>query len=331
MKTMLIAEVGSVHDGSFGNACRLIEAARDCGAHAVKFQTHLAEAETLENAPSPSYFKAESRISYFKRTAFTREQWHQLSECAKSCGIVFLSSPFSLEAVDLLEEIEMPIYKIPSGEVTNLPLLRKIAKLGKPVLLSSGMSTWDELDRAMSCLKGLVPVTPMQCTSEYPCPPQSVGLNILTEMKHRYGMPVGYSDHTLGFSAPFAAAALGAVVIEKHFTFSRSMYGSDAKHSMEPQEFKILSKGLNEIWTMLESPVDKSDVSSLQAMKDIFEKSIVTSKALKKGTVLGPEHLAFKKPGTGISAAKYSEVLGRQLAVELSKDHLISESDFQSM
>ena len=170
----IIAEIGSVHDGSFGGACKLIEAAAACGADAVKFQTHIAEAESLPNAPSPAYFNAEPRLAYFKRTGFTPEQWRKLAECAKSVGIIFLSSPFSLEAVDLLETIDMPVYKIPSGEVTNIPLLERVAQTGKPVLLSSGMSDWKELDAAVRIFKDKVPLTVLQCSSAYPCPPERV-------------------------------------------------------------------------------------------------------------------------------------------------------------
>jgi N,N'-diacetyllegionaminate synthase len=326
---MLIAEIGSVHDGSFGNAGKLIEAAAACGADAVKFQTHIAEAETLADAPMPPYFKGEPRMPYFRRTGFSLSQWKELGARAVENKVIFLSSPFSLEAVDLLEEVGMKMYKIPSGENTNLPMLRHIAKTKKPVMLSSGMSSWGELDRAVEALQGGGPLTVMQCSTAYPCPPERVGLNVLQEMKARYGCAIGYSDHTLGYAAPIAAAALGATVIEKHFTFSRLMYGSDAKHSMEPAEFKILSQSLREVWAMLANPVDKSDVSRYQEMKDIFEKSVVTAAELAAGTVLRWEDLAFKKPGTGISAAKAETVVGRKLRRDLAKDYMLKPEDLE--
>jgi len=325
---LLIAEAGSVHDGSFGNAKKLIDAAAKSGAGAIKFQTHIAEAETLPNAPNPSYFQAEDRSTYFKRTGFTFEQWRELAAHAKERGLVFLSSPFSLEAVDLLEKLGMEAYKIPSGEVTNIPLLEHIAATGKPTLLSSGMSSWSELDAAVAVLRD-VPLLVMQCSSAYPCPPDRVGLNLLQEMRARYGVPVGYSDHTLGFAAPVAAATLGAVVIEKHFTFSRMMYGSDAQHSMEPADFRVLADALDEVWRMLECPVDKSDVSAYGDMKRIFEKSIVTAQALPAGTTLTRSHLAFKKPGTGIPASRYRDVLGKVLTRHVPGDHMLGEEDFR--
>src|ERR1700733_9456425 len=217
----IIAEIGSVHDGSFGNALKLIEAAAACGADAVKFQTHIPEAESLRDAPPPAYFSAEPRFEYFRRTAFSKEKWTQLAAHCATHGVAFLSSPFSLEAVDLLETVGVAAYKVPSGEVTNLPLLDRIAATRKPVYLSSGMSDWQELDRAVAALGHGGTVTVLQCSSAYPCPEERVGLNVLGEMARRWNLPVGLSDHTDGIAAGVAAAALGASAIEKHFTFSR--------------------------------------------------------------------------------------------------------------
>jgi N,N'-diacetyllegionaminate synthase len=327
MATHIIAEIGSVHDGSIGNAEKLIEAAAAAGADIVKFQTHLAEAETLVDAPAPAYFKGEPRFEYFKRTGFSESQWKRLAQHAANCGVQFLSSPFSEEAVDLLERVGATMYKVPSGEVSNLPLLEHLAHIGKPVLLSSGMSNWSELDAAVEALKGRVELTVLQCTSMYPCTPERVGLNVLAEMRNRYGVNIGYSDHTPGYAAPIAAAALGANVIEKHFTFSKLMYGSDAKNSMEPAEFTILCKALREVWTMIASPVDKNDVSPYLEMKRIFEKSIVTARSLPAGSILNREMLAFKKPGDGIPASRYRELIGRTVRRALPENHKLLEDD----
>jgi N,N'-diacetyllegionaminate synthase len=326
---LLIAEIGSVHDGSFGNACKLIEAAASCGADAVKFQTHIAEAETLASAPSPSYFSAEPRMDYFRRTGFSLDQWKALKQVCEKNDVLFLSSPFSLEAVDLLEQVGVSSYKIPSGEVTNLPLLERVAQTGKMAYLSSGMSSWKELDAAVEVLKRPGKLIVMQCSSAYPCPPEQVGLNVLAEMQKRYGVPVGFSDHTLGFAAPVAAATLGATVIEKHFTFSKQMYGSDAKHSMEPEEFKVLAQALREVWAMLANPVNKESAAAYGEMKKIFEKSIVLSQDLRAGTKLDRQHFAFKKPGTGICASRYKELIGRTLKSDTKKDHLLQEEDLK--
>lgn len=329
MTIQLIAEIGSVHDGSFGNAAKLIEAAASAGATAVKFQTHIGDAETLADAPMPPYFKGESRIEYFRRTAFSLDQWKELKKVADRCNVVFLSSPFAIEAVDILETLNVLYYKIPSGEVTNLPLLERVAETKKPILLSSGMSSWSELDKAVEVCSKNNDLTILQCTSAYPTPPSLVGLHVLQEMKNRYGLPVGLSDHTMGNTAAIAAATLGAIVIEKHFAFSRLMYGSDAQHSSEPDEFKKLAEALKELSIMLSSKVDKNEFSEMTELKIIFEKSIVSKRPLVKGTVLTFEDFAFKKPGNGISAARSQELIGRVLKKDVPKDYKFVLKDFE--
>ncbi|HZS83291.1 MAG TPA: N-acetylneuraminate synthase family protein [Stellaceae bacterium] len=324
----LIAEIGSVHDGSYGNAVKLIETAARCGADAVKFQTHIAEAETLTDAPAPAYFTGEPRFAYFKRTAFSREQWAGLKAACASAGVTFLSSPFSIEAVDLLEAIGAGAYKIPSGEVTNLPLLERVAATGKPALLSSGMSSWAELDAAVAVLRRGGPLMVMQCSSAYPCPPERVGLNVIGEMRIRYGVPVGFSDHSTGPAAALAAVALGARTVEKHLTFSRLMYGSDAANAMEPADFAALARQLDEVRRMLAHPVDKDDLEPYGEMKRVFEKSIVASRPLAAGAVLAAGDLAFKKPGDGIPVSEHRAVIGRRLRRAVPRDHKFSEADF---
>lgn len=313
-RVFVIAEIGSVHDGSVGNALALVDAAAAAGADAVKFQTHIADAETLPDAPSPAYFTSESRIEYFTRTGFTLAQWKTLKARCDERGVMFLSSPFSEEAVDLLEQVGLERYKIPSGEVSNIPLLRRIASLRKPVILSSGMSSWQELDAAVAAIRTVHnDLTVLNCTSEYPCPDERVGLNVMVEMRERYGVPVGLSDHTLDPFASFAAVTLGASLIEKHFTFSRLMYGSDARHSMEPGQFAEMVRGIRAIERMRDATVDKADVSRFASMKQIFEKSIVTRVELPSGTVITREMLAFKKPGDGVPAAAVDEIVGRRV------------------
>jgi N-acetylneuraminate synthase len=326
---MIIAEVGSVHDGSFGNALKLIETAAACGVDAVKFQTHISEAETLPDSPMPPYFKGEPRFEYFKRTGFSGSQWIEIKAYCDQNGVTFLSSPFSEEAVHLLEDLGMSHYKIPSGEVTNLPMLEVIAATGKPVLLSSGMSSWDELDRAVETILGLNSnLIVLQCTTAYPCPYSDVGLNVMLEMAERYHLPVGLSDHTLTNYASFAAVVLGARVIEKHFTFSREMYGSDAAHSLEPDELRDLVAGIRAIEVMLASKVDKADVQPYQDMKNIFEKSLVAACDLPAGTHLTREMVGIKKPGSGISASRLNDFLGRKLVRNIEAGRLFREEDF---
>jgi N,N'-diacetyllegionaminate synthase len=325
MQNLLIAEVGSVHDGSFGNAQKLIELSAKCGADAVKFQTHIADEESLPGAPSPEYFKNEPRMEYFRRTGFTIDEWRSLKDLAENYNLLFLSSPFSLKAVDLLESINMEMYKIPSGEVTNIPLLEKIADLQKPVLLSSGMSNWKELDQAVAVFDNKCELTVLQCTSKYPCPPEQIGLNVMQQIQDRYGCAVGLSDHSLGLAAPIAAVALGATVIEKHFTFSKYMYGSDASNSMEPDAFHQLALALEETWSMLSNPVEKDSVEQFTEMKNIFQKSIVATVDIQVGEVLSKDHLAYKKPGNGIPPSLYREMLGKKMRVPIKKDEMFKE------
>ena len=331
MGVFIIAEVGSTHDGSFGNAGRAVDTVAELGADAVKFQTHIADAETLATAPTPPYFKGEPRMEYFNRTAFTREQWKELKAHAEERGLVFLSSPFSIAAVGLLEELDIAQYKIPSGEVTNLPLLEVIAQTEKPALLSSGMSSWQELDEAVATIRGHHNrITVLQCTSEYPCPPELVGLNVMQEMLDRYGLPVGLSDHTTNIYTPIAAAALGATVIEKHFTFSKWMYGSDAPHSIEPEEFADMVRGIRHIEAVLASPVDKNDVGHFTVMKETFEKSLVSVVDIPGGTVLTPEMIGEKKPGTGIPPKRLKETIGMRARYDIPKDSLLKLEDLEA-
>lgn len=329
-KVMIIAEAGSVHDGSFGNAQKLIELAASCGADAVKFQTHLASAETLRNAPMPPYFKGESRYEYFERTSFSTEQWRLLAGCAKANSIEFLSSPFSVEAVTLLEDVGIGRYKIPSGEVSNIPLLEAVAETGKPILLSSGMSNWEELDRAVATIRRRHnKLCVMQCTSAYPCPPERVGLNVLAEIRDRLQVEVGYSDHTLDNYACLAAVALGANVIEKHMTFSRRMYGSDAPHSAEPPQFMDLVRGVREISTILGNPIKKDDIGPYAEMKRIFEKSVVTVCEIKAGTLITADMVSVKKPGDGVPAARLRDVIGSRARVDIKPDVKIQEQSIE--
>jgi N-acetylneuraminate synthase len=323
----VIAEVGSVHDGSVGNARKLIEAAASCGANAVKFQTHIAHAETLRDAPMPRYFKGEPRYEYFERTAFTPKEWASLTSLCDDLKIEFLSSPFSIEAVELLESLGLAKYKVPSGEVTNSPLLEAIAQTRKPVLLSSGMNTWKELDHAVNAILRIHDsITILQCTSEYPCAYEHVGLNVMLEMRERYRLPVGLSDHTLSPYASLAAVTLGASVVERHFTFSRLMYGSDAPHSLEPLELKSLIQGIRAIETMLSSPVDKdSQAESLQEMKEIFEKSVVSLVDIPSQAVITRDMVGVKKPGTGIPASRISEIIGRRVSCPVPKNTILEE------
>lgn len=325
----IIAEIGSVHDGSFGNACKLIELAADCGANIVKFQTHIPEEESLFDAPSPSYFNQESRFEYFERTSFSFKQWENLKLKSQENGLKFMSSPFSEAAIDLLEKVGVEMYKVPSGEVTNHPLLEKLSMIGKPVYLSTGMSNWQEIDSALGILVNSVQVILMQCTTSYPCSYEKVGINVIEEMKEKYPkLKIGFSDHTKGISAGPIATFVGSEVIEKHLTFSRDMYGSDAYNALPPKEFKLYVDLIKEAQIMRDNKVDKNDLKDLTNMKKIFEKSIVTAKEINRGNLIDMSNIKFKKPGDGISATEYKNLIGRKINKDLLKDVQIKYEDF---
>jgi N-acetylneuraminate synthase len=243
-----------------------------------------------------------------------------------------MSSPFSIEAVELLEAVGMTRYKIPSGEVTNIPLLEIVATTGKPVILSSGMSSWSELDTAVNTiLRRHDRLTVLQCTSEYPCPYEEVGLNVMLEMRDRYRTQVGLSDHTLTPYASHTAVALGASVIEKHFSFSRLMYGSDAQHSLEPAEFADLVQGIRAVELMLHSRIDKDALAGkMVGMKQIFEKSVVSVRDIPEGTQITTDMIAVKKPGTGIPARQFSEVVGKIAKRFIPSDTVLQDEDIHA-
>jgi|APSaa5957512535_1039671.scaffolds.fasta_scaffold84792_2 N,N'-diacetyllegionaminate synthase len=334
LKVYIIAEIGNTHEGSLGLAKQFIKIAKKCGVDAVKMQTHMFETESLPDAPNPPYFKDETRKEYFERTAFTLEHWKELKRYSEEdLKVDFFSSPFSLEAVDMLEAVGMNTYKIASGEVNNIPLLTKIAKTGKRVLLSSGMSSWAELDEAVETLQsnGCMDLVVLQCTSEYPCPAREAGLNIIDEFKKRYkNITIGYSDHTLGVAIPLAAVIKGAEVIEKHFTLSKNMYGSDAMNSTEPAEFKRLVDEIRQVEEAMSHKINKDEkVKSLSNMKKTFEKSIVSKTSLDRLNIISLEHLAFKKPGDGIPARDFKKILGKKLNKAVSENCKFKWEDFE--
>jgi sialic acid synthase SpsE len=324
-KVFIIAEIGMNHNGDTDKAKALVDAAASTGVDAVKFQTHIAEAETTKDAPAPSYFKDESRFDFFKRTAFSLEEHRALNKHAEERGVKFISSPFSIEAVKLLEKVGVEVYKVPSGEVTNIPYLEFIAKTKKTILLSSGMSNLFELDEAVAAIRKYNDrLVILQCTSSYPCSYNEVGLNMLNEFRSRYGVEVGFSDHTLNIFASLAAAALGARVIERHFTISKDDYGPDAKFSLDPKEMTRLVKGIRAVEEILANPVDKNDISKFQNMKRVFEKSLVAARDIPKGAILNEEMIAIKKPGNGIPTKHINKIIGKITVADIKKDTLFS-------
>jgi N,N'-diacetyllegionaminate synthase len=323
---LIIAEIGNNHDGSVRQAERLIEAAAAAGADAVKLQTHIAEAEMLRSTPTPPHFD-EPRFEFTQRMELSLDDHLRLKRHAEERGLVFFSSPFSVEAVALLEEVGVPVYKVASGEVTNPPLLEAVAATGKPVLLSTGMSGFDEVEHAVEVLRGGgCDVLVMQCTSTYPCPPEQVDLRAMVTMGERLDCLVGLSDHTPDVWTSVAAAALGAAAIEKHFTLSKRLYGPDHHASLEPEELASLVEGVRQVEAALGSGA-KERRSEHDAVRATFEKSVVTRVAIPEGATIATAMLTTKRPGTGIPAAALGSVVGRRAARPIGENALVEEGD----
>lgn len=322
---LVIAEIGNNHDGSVHQAERLVDAAAEAGADAAKFQTHIAEAEMHPSTPTPPHFP-EPRWEFTKRMELTLDEHRHLKAYTEAKGLLFFSSPFSIEAVELLEEVDTPLYKIASGEVTNPPLVEAIAATGKPVLLSTGMSGIGEVDAAMEILQAAgADVAILQCTSNYPCPPELVNLRAMPALGERYGIPYGLSDHTPDIHTSIAAVALGASVIEKHFTLSKRLYGPDHHASLTPEELARLVTGIREVEAALGSDEKVRD-PGLDPARATFEKSVVTRTAIPAGATIQREMLTTKRPGNGIPAVRLGEVVGRVAATEIPANELVQEA-----
>jgi N-acetylneuraminate synthase len=325
-RTLLIAEIGNNHDGSVHQAVRLVEAAAEAGADAVKLQTHIAEAEMPPSTPTPPHFD-EPRYEFTKRMELSRDHHLRVKAIAEERGLLFLSSPFSVEAVELLEAIDVPAYKIASGEVTNPPLLEAVASTGKPVLVSTGMSGLDEVERAVELLRNAgSDVVVLQCTSTYPCPPEQVNLRAMVAMGERLGVLYGLSDHTRDIYTSIAAVALGASAIEKHFTLSKRLYGPDHHASLEPEELARLVEGVRQVEAALGTGEKERDPAH-DPVRATFEKSVVTRVAIPEGALLERQMLTTKRPGTGIPAVRLADVVGRRAARPLEANALLEEGD----
>lgn len=332
-RCLIIGEVAQAHDGSLGAAHAYIDAIARAGADAVKFQTHIAAAESTPAEPWRVKFSPqdETRFDYWKRMEFTEQQWRGLRDHAEEKGLFFLSSGFSPEAVELLDRVGVAAWKVASGEVSNPSLFELMARTRLPILLSTGMSSWQEIDEAVARLRAAqAPFAVLQCTSAYPCPPELVGLNVLEELRTRYQCPVGLSDHSGTIYPSLAAVTLGASVLEIHVTFSREMFGPDVPASVTSSELKTLVEGVRFIETMTRHPVDKDSMAiQLAPLRSLFTKSVVARRDLPANARLSESDLAMKKPGTGWPAARLSELVGRTLRRDVVADSFIQEADLE--
>lgn len=330
-KTFIIAEAGVNHNGSIELAKELIAKGAEAGVDAVKFQSFKADKLVTVNAEKAEYQVAntgnsqESQYQMIKKLELDYAKHQELMDYATSLGVMFLSSAFDLESIDLLKDLGLGVFKIPSGEITNLPYLRKTAKTGKKVILSSGMSTLGEIEEALDVLKenGAKEITVLHCNTEYPTPMSDVNLTAMNTMKEAFKVPVGYSDHTLGIEVPIAAVALGATVIEKHFTLDKTMEGPDHKASLEPDELKQMVTSIRNIEQALGDGV-KTPTKSERKNKAIARKSLIAKTNIAKGDVFTEDNLDIKRPGTGISPMLWDEVVGTKAAKDYTADELIT-------
>jgi len=328
-KTYIIAEAGVNHNGDITVAKEMILEAKKAGADAVKFQTFVTEKLVSKQAPKADYqmkitSQEETQYQMLKKLELSFDDFIELSEYANKLDIDFLSTPFDDESIDFLSQLVMPFWKIPSGEITNKPYLMKIANTKKPIILSTGMSTMEEIEMALEVFHDYhrENIILLHCNTEYPTPYNDVNLNAMVTMKEKFNVKVGYSDHTEGIAVPIAAVALGAAVIEKHFTLDKTLPGPDHKASLEPQELTQMVTTIRNIEKAMGDGVKKPSESEKKNIS-VARKSIVAKRNIKKGEVFSEENLTVKRPGNGISPMKWHDVLGQMAIRDFNEDEMI--------
>ena len=328
-RVFIIAEAGVNHNGDIRIAKKLVDAAKSAGVDAVKFQTFKAENLVSRKAEKAEYQKqntlgSESQLEMIKKLELSFSDFREIQAYCKEKAIIFLSTPFDLESIDILENLKMPIYKIPSGEITNLPYLLRIAHLGKPVILSTGMSDMEEIEIALKILQnnGAGRITLLHCNTQYPTPFEDANIKAMQTLRDCFNVEVGYSDHTLGIEAPIAAIALGAVVIEKHFTLNKDMEGPDHKASLDPDELRMMVASIRNIERALGDGIKQPSKSEAPNI-EVARKSIVAWRNIRKDEFFTEDNLTVKRPGNGISPLKWFEVLGKRAKRDFNEDELI--------
>ena len=328
-RTLIIAEAGVNHNGDIDIAKQMIDAAADAGADVVKFQTFKAENLVTQSAKKAEYqlqttSKEESQLQMLKKLELSSQDHHELIKYAKDRQIGFLSTPFDLDSLQLLIDVGIDTIKLPSGEITNYPLLKKSAETGKRIILSTGMSNLEEIRDAVKALKtnGAEEIILLHCNTQYPTPYEDVNLNAMKTISEATGLSVGYSDHTRGIAVPIAAVAMGATVIEKHFTLDRNMEGPDHKASLEPHELKEMVLAIRNIEKAM-GDGEKEPSESEKENIGIARKSIVACKKIKKGEVFTEQNITTKRPGTGINPMRWNEILGTVAGRDFDEDELI--------
>ncbi len=327
---LIIAEAGVNYNGSLELAYRMVDKAKEAGANIVKFQTSIPENVISRYAEKAKYQKDttgtdESQLDMVRKLVLRFDEFIPLKKYCEGKGIRFLSTPFDLSSVDFLQELGCDRWKIPSGEITNLPYLIRIARTGKPIIMSTGMSTLEEVGAALEILKknGSGPVTLLHCNTEYPTPMKDANLRAMLTLQDAFHCEVGYSDHTLGIEIPIAAVAMGATVIEKHFTLDRNMEGPDQKASLEPDELTAMVRGIRNVELALGTGAKEPSESEKKNIA-IARKSIVALRNIRKGEVFTGENITVKRPGSGLSPMRWFEVLGTRAVRDFQEDELIT-------
>jgi len=327
--TFIIAEAGVNHNGDINLAKKLIDVAKDAGADAVKFQTFKAENVVTTNAEKAEYQKEttgvkESQYEMIKKLELTEYDFKELADYAKEKDILFLSSPFDKESVDLLDEINVPVFKVASGEITNFPLLKHIAEKGKPIILSTGMATLGEIEDTLRVIRGagVDDVVLLHCVTSYPAKMEDVNLRVIETLKHAFKLPVGFSDHTLGITVPIAAVSRGAVVIEKHFTLDKNLPGPDHKASLEPDELKEMVVAIRDVEKALGDGI-KLPTKEEEEIKKVARRSVVAKVDVPEGTTITADMLDVKRPGIGIEPVYFDFVVGRKAKENIKKDEIM--------
>lgn len=328
---MIIAEIGQAHDGSLGTAHAYIDAVSKAGADAIKFQTHIANAESSPLEPWRVKFSLQdaSRYDYWKRMEFNKNEWQGLKTHVKKLGLKFLSSAFSIEAFELLNDIGVDAWKVASGEINNIFLLEKMIKTSLPIYLSTGMSSYEEIDEAVKMIKSNGnDLCIFQCTSMYPTPSQKWGLNVISEFKKRYECQVGFSDHSGNIYSGLSAVSFGADILEVHVVFDKGLFGPDVKASLTFKDLKKLIEGKMEIENAIKNPVNKDEIrKELNNTKVLFDKSLFSKYSIKKGDKISSENTLFKKPGTGILIDQWNEVKNKTAKKSINSGEIILISD----
>lgn len=329
-RCFIIAEAGVNHNGSLDMALRLVDAAVNTGADAVKFQTFKAERLVSPRAPKADYQlqttdTSESQLDMIRQLELTEIMHRQIKDYCSDKGILFISSPFDEESVDLLAELDVSVFKIPSGEITNTPLLQHVARKGKPMIVSTGMAYLSEVETAVRVMEdsGNQEYVLLHCVSNYPADPADVNLRAMSTIRSSIGAPVGYSDHTMGIEVPIAAVAMGASVIEKHLTLDRNLPGPDQLASLEPREFSAMVKGIRNVESAF-GHGRKEPAESEANTTSVGRKSLVAARNLKSGTRLTREHIAIMRPGTGLPPEYLSQIIGTTLKVGLPAGTLLT-------